>query len=319
MTIATIVDVAGGPIGGAARFRLELYRFLERGTRDDVQVIGAKRRVSPSWLLRRELARPANTRRVALNNISFIAPGCERWTLLGNALHFLTDTEIAALDPSLRVVAQRQAAIVRLAARRSDVLVVPCSAMAERVAQVLPSVSRRLVVRLHPVSAHKIPETPREQIILCPVIFEPYKHMVEQLSALVIAVEGYIDPSVKILVTASPAEVPLSLAQNQRLNFVGQLNLDALSELWARCCAIYFPSGLESFGYPLAEARANGLAAIARDTAQNREIAGQALCGFIPGDGASLRDATILALKEGVIPDPSPFDADAYFNWMLFS
>ena len=57
----------------------------------------------------------------------------------------------------------------------------------------------------------------------------------------------------------------------------------------ARSRAIYFPTGLESFGYPLAEARVSGQPAIARDTAQNREIAGPALCGYSLGDPDSLR------------------------------
>ena len=44
-------------------------------------------------------------------------------------------------------------------------------------------------------------------------------------------------------------------------------------DLWSRCRAVYFPTGLESFGCPLAEARVNGVPVIARDTPQNREIA----------------------------------------------
>ena len=58
---------------------------------------------------------------------------------------------------------------------------------------------------------------------------------------------------------------------------------------------------------------------IARDTAQNREIAGTALCGFTPGDPDSLRHAVKLALTSDVAPDPGPFDPDAYFNWLLGS
>ena len=50
--------------------------------------------------------------------------------------------------------------------------------------------------------------------------------------------------------------------------------------MWARSRAIYFPTDLESFGYPLAEARVSGQPVIARDTALNREIAGPALCRY---------------------------------------
>src|SRR5450755_3296813 len=129
MTAAITVDVAGGPMGGAARFRTELYRYLERSGRKDVQIIGAQRRIDPPWLLHREMAGWTRARRVALNNVGFIAPGGERWTLLRNALHFLTDSEMSQLEPSLQKEIRRRTAVVRFAARRSDVLVAPCTSM----------------------------------------------------------------------------------------------------------------------------------------------------------------------------------------------
>jgi Glycosyl transferases group 1 len=317
MNAPVTVDVAGGPMGGAARFRQEFYGYLARSGRKDVRVIGAERQVDPSWLLRREISRPSGSRRVALNNVSFVAPGGERWTLLGNALHFLLDGEASSLEPSLRTATQRQATVVRLAAQRSHVLVAPCSAMAERVRRAVPSIGGRVVVRMHPVSANSIPQRHRAAMILCPVIFESYKHMVPRIAELLAATETYREPSVRISVTAYPAEVPDSLSCHPRINLVGRLPHADLCRLWARSQAIYFPSGLESFGYPLAEARASGHPIIARDTAQNREIAGTALCGFTPGNAASLQSATELALTTEIAPDPEPFDPDAYFNWML--
>jgi glycosyltransferase involved in cell wall biosynthesis len=319
---AVTVDVAGGPIGGAARFRDELYGYVQRTGRRDIAIIGARRRVDPVWLLRREVAKLGGTRRVALNNVGFVSPGGERWTLLGNALHFLTDAEKSLLHPSLQTVARQQAAVVRLAARRSDVLIAPCSAMAERVARTLPGASSRLVVRMHPVSADPVSadpvaRVPSEPVILCPVVFSPYKHMVTRLREWVRAVDDHIDPAVRMLVTAREPEVPADLARHPRIELVGQLPYAGLRPLWARSCAAYFPSGLESFGFPLAEARAGGRPVIAQDTAQNREIAGSALCGFALGDPDSLLYATELALTSTVAPDPAPFDPDGYFEWML--
>lgn len=313
------VDMAGAQMGGAARFGAELRRYLARTGRQDVMVVGASRRVDPGWLLRRELAVPSRGRRVALNNVGFVAPGGERWTLLRNALHFLTADEKSHLDPSLRAAAGRDAAVVRLAARRADVLVVPCTAMGDRVARILPSVRARIVVRPHPVSADSIPRLPRDPAILCPVLFAPYKQMTQRLAELLAAIEDYEDQSVRLRVTADRHDVAPSIAANPRVEFVGQLDQDSLRQLWARSRAIYFPTGLESFGYPLAEARVSGQPVIARDTAQNREIAGLALCGFTCGDQESLRDATERALTAQVVPDPEAFDPDAYFSWMLGS
>ena len=319
MTTTVTVDAAGALVGGGARFRVELYQYLDRAKRDDVHLIGAGRRLGPGWLVRREVANPTRCRRVALNNVSFITPGGERWTRLGNPLDFLTDGEWASLHPSLRAATRRRAPIVRFAAHRSDVIVTPSAAMADRVARVLPSLRHRIIPRLNPVSADSVPRMPREQIILCPVLFAPYKHMIARLTELLAAINSYGDPQVRLLITADRAEVTADLAHNPRIELVGQIPHSELRALWARSRAIFFPSGIESFGFPLAEARVNGQPVIARDTAQNREVAGAALCGYRVGDEASLRSATELALTIELEPDPAPFEPDAYFSWLLGS
>jgi glycosyltransferase involved in cell wall biosynthesis len=310
------VDIAGAQMGGAARYAAELRSYLARTGRRDVQLIGAQRRVNPAWLIRREVARPGARRRIALNNVSFVAPGGERWALLRNALHFLTDTEASHLDPSLLASVRREAAVVRLSARRADALVVPSTAMAERVTRVLPGVRNQITVRPHPVSAESVPR-PRDQAILCPVLFASYKRMDERLAELLSAVHEHGDTSVRVRVTANTADLPPPVAADPKIEFLGRLDEHDMREVWARSRAIYFPTGLESFGYPLAEARVNGQPIIARDTKQNREIAGSALCGFVPGEPESLRRALSLAMTKDVAPDPTPFDPDAYFNWIL--
>jgi glycosyltransferase involved in cell wall biosynthesis len=319
MTGIVTVDIAGAQMGGAARYAAELTRYLERTGRQDVRVIGAGRPVSPAWLIRREMARRTSGRRIAVNNVSFISPGGQRWALLRNALHFLADDEAARLDPALRTSTRREAAVVRLTARRADVLVVPCIAMAERVTTVIPTLRSRMVVRPHPVSAGPVRLDAREAAILCPVLFAPYKHMDERLTELLDAVDGYGDPAVRVRVTADRADLPRAVASSPRLEFLGRIDQEDVRRAWASSRAIYFPTGLESFGYPLAEARANGRPVIARDTPQNEEIAGPALCGFEPGDPDSLCHAVKSALTTEVVPDPLPFDPDAYFDWLLGS
>ncbi len=324
MTTAVTIDVAGGRAGGAARFRTEVQDYVARCRRDDVRIIGARRRLSPAWLVGREAATDRRSRRVALNNVGFFVPGGERWTLLANALHFLTASEAAGLEPALRAMAARQAVVVHRAARRSDVLIAPCTAMATRIADTLPDTASRVVVRMHPVSASPAPAIPAparpdSQLILCPIVFESYKHMPQRLTDWLTAVEGKLDPSVRMVVTATRAEVPAHLASSSRIDFVGRLGHAELGRLWGRSRAVYFPPGLEAFGFPLAEARVNGQPVIAQDTPQNREIAGAALCGFTVGDQDSLRQATEDALTKKVAPDSAPFDPDAYFGWMLGS
>ena len=157
MTAVTI-DVAGGQGGGAARFRHEVTRYVGQAGRDDIKVIGARRHPGPTaWMATREAAAARVSTRVALNNVGFLTPGGERWTLLGNALHFLSEGETADLEPGLRAMMSRQIPVVRQAARRSDVLIAPCTAMAERIAATLPGVTGRVVVRMHPLSVSPIP------------------------------------------------------------------------------------------------------------------------------------------------------------------
>jgi glycosyltransferase involved in cell wall biosynthesis len=317
MTTMATIDAAGGQTGGAARFRMEVNAYLRRSRRHDIKVIGVRRRLTPAWLAAREAAAVRGSRRVALNNVGFLMPGGERWTLLGNALHFLTEGETAALEPGHRARKSRQIPIVRQAALRSDVLIAPSTAMAERIATVLPSVADRIVVRPHPATANPGVARAGGSLILCPVIFASYKHMPDRLAEWVAAVDHVLDDGVRMLVTATAEEVPASLATSTRLHFVGRLAHDRLRSLWARSRAVYFPPGLESYGWPLAEARVNGQPIIARDTPQNREIAGPALCGYEVSDLDSLRHATETALAVEVAPDPAPFDPDAYFDWML--
>jgi hypothetical protein len=317
VTTAVTIDIAGGQLGGAARYGTEVYGYLRRSARDDIKVIGVRRRLSPAWLAVREAAAVRRSRRIALNNVGFFIPGGERWTLVANPLHFLTAAEMAAQVPALRAEMSRQIPVVYRAARRSDVLVAPCSAFAERIKAALPEVADRVVIRLHPVSANPVPRQPGGSRILCPVLFAPQKNMPDRLAEWLAAVDHVLDGSVRMTVTADVSEVPAWLAAHPRLDLVGRLSLHALCDLWAGSQAVYFPSGVESFGFPLAEARVNGLPVIAQDTPQNREIAGPALCGYTVGDPHSLRHATETALTAKLEPDPGPFDPDAYFDWML--
>ncbi len=317
MTAAVTVDAAGGKMGGAARYLDELRRYLERSGREDIEIIGSRQRVWPGWLLRRELSGRARSRRVALNNVGFVTPGGQRWTLLRNALHFLAEGEEERLEPALRAKVRRDAVVVHLAARRSDVIVAPSTAMAERIATIRPELSSRVVVRPHPVSAAPIPRLPAGPVILCPVLFYSYKQMTQRLSELLDAVGDLADPLVRVQVTAHAAELPAAVASHPLLDLLGHLPCGELREVQARSRAIYFPTGLESFGYPLAEARVSGQPVIALDTAQNLEIAGPALFGYTSGDPDSLRRAVKAALSADVAPDPGPFDPDRYFEWLL--
>lgn len=311
------VDSAGALMGGAARFVIELDGYLSRCGRTDVQVLGRDRALTPGWLVRRELQARAIDRVVALNNVGFLASGRERWVLLRNALHFPTAAERASGVPADRAT-WLQVPVVRAAARRADVVVVPCTAMADRVLAALPCLRSRLVVRPHPVSPiSPVDGGPGRPTILVPVLFAGYKRMGEQLTALLLALRDLGRVDVDVQVTADPDELAGVTDPDGWLAGIGRLPYDRLQQAWAASRAVYFPTSTESFGYPLAEARAAGLPVIAQDSPQNREIAGPSLCPYRPGEPGSLAVAVEQALSRPLVPDPGPFDPDRYFDWLL--
>lgn len=317
MATAVTIDLAGGQIGGAGMYRAELGRYLERRAAPGVRLIGTSRPLNPAWLAIREAAAARRTRRIAVNNVGFLTPGGDRWTLLTNALHFVTAAEAARLEPRLRVAMARQSVVVHHAARHSDMLIAPSTAMAERITAVLPGVAGRLVVRMHPISVTEAEPRRSGSLVFCPVLFAPYKHMADRIGEWVEAVDGTLDDTVRMIVTAGPDEVPAGLAASPRLHFVGRLGMAHARRTGSRCRAVYFPTSLESFGVPLAQARADGQPVIAVDSPQNREIAGPALRGYTLGDRDSLLQATQAALSARLQPDPAPFNPDVYFDWLL--
>ena len=72
------------------------------------------------------------------------------------------------------------------------------------------------------------------------------------------------------------------------VNFVGPFNQEQADQLYARADVFVFPSLVESFGLPMAEAMAHGLPVVAADTPVNREICGDAALYFSPLDPGDL-------------------------------
>lgn len=314
--MTTIIDVAGAHQGGAARFLSELDRYLET-SHDDIQVLGRGSGLTAAWLGWREyLARSADNV-VATNNVSFVAGSGERTVLLRNALHFLTQAEVAGgLRRPRSVIAQTP--VIRAAARRADRIVVPCAAMGDRVTTVSPRLAGRVSVRHHPVSqsGRRTRTVSESAFLLAPVLFAGYKAMDQHINSLLAALSLTSSP-LQVHLTASASEVPPHIAADPRITLLGRLPASELIDQWRSCTAAFFPTGTESFGYPLAEARVNGIPVIAQATEQNREIAGRALCGFALNDIASLSAAVEMAATRPVTPDARPFDPTRYFDFLL--
>jgi glycosyltransferase involved in cell wall biosynthesis len=310
----TVIDVAGALTGGAARWRQEAASWVEHNPAEAVRIVGTGHRVEPRWLVQRELL-ARDECRIAANNVSWVTGSGERVVLLVNALHFLYPGEADCL-PRLPAGIYRQVPVVRMAARRADKLIVPCTEMQRRVAAALPETLPRIRVRHHPITVRQAPRgSPDDPFVLYPGIPAPHKDLVGHLSALVDALEQS-HSELKVAVTALPESVG-SLAGHPKVAAIGVQSLAAMDRLWAEASAVYAPTTVEAFGYPLAEARAMGMPVIAVDNAQNREIGGAALVAFSFGDRDSLVDAVIAVSERSPAAEPGPFEPDAYFRWLV--
>jgi glycosyltransferase involved in cell wall biosynthesis len=308
-----VLDTAGAGMGGAARWLTELDAFVASAP-ISIQVTGRGRPLTAGWLAQRERLAAGQDIAVAANNVSFALAGGHRRVLLRNALHFLYRSEADALQRMPHSV-HAQIRIVRTLARRAHVIVVPCSAMAERVAHHVPSASPRIVVRAHPVTPVGDRRPADQPFILVPVLPAPYKNLVPQLRALLLSTARAARPW-QLKVTAKPADLPEDLVHDPRITPLGMVGQLGMAELWRSATAAFFPSALESFGYPLAEARVYGVPVLSPDTSQAREIAGPALLAYDPDKTSSLA-AAVERADDPVPAQPHAFDRDAYFHWLF--
>jgi glycosyltransferase involved in cell wall biosynthesis len=104
-----------------------------------------------------------------------------------------------------------------------------------------------------------------------------------------------------------------------RVRFVGPLPRRETQRLYLDADLFVFPSWLESFGQPMAEAMAHGLPIAAADTPVNREICGQSAVYFRVGDPGDLAEKVgNLAADEAVrrkLSERGRVRAAHNFNW----
>lgn len=318
MTQRIVIDCAGAMVGGAARFLRELQTYLAQQRDADITLVGLGRQLTPQWLIQRELNAATASRRISLNNVGFMNPRGKNVTLLRNILQFAREDDYQRLRfvPSRRL--RTQTPVVRTLAKASRTLVVPCTRMAEQVANISPALRESLVVRFHPITqpswAGTPPKNPRS--VLLPVVPSPYKHLDEHIPEFLASAKDIPGEPIRLVVPTTPLELP-ALASHPQIHFIGPQSSEALEEWWRDCGAVFFPTEFEAFGYPLAEGRVYGRNVIAQDTAQNHEIAGPALRAYVRHDGPSLRTAIEAAVSDVPEPDPAPFNPQNYFQWLL--
>ncbi|MGH8995907.1 MAG: hypothetical protein ACRDYB_07760 [Acidimicrobiales bacterium] len=142
--------------------------------------------------------------------------------------------------------------------------------------------------------------------------------MPDAVLALERLMSGGGDP-IELVLTLDPSTLQaLGIADRPWLVVNGPLLPEQLGPLQASAGVIFFPCELESFGFPLAEARVNRQPVVAPDTALSREVAGDALVPYHPGDVNSLAAAFDEALGLTLPPlRENPFDPGRYFTCLF--
>lgn len=307
-------------MGGAMRFLQELDGYLSHRP-DAAVVVGRSRELGVRWLMEREVHAGRCQHSVALNNVTFLRAGEFKTVLIRNALHFLEAHEPEQSSLNRRV--QVQARMVRAMAARADRIVVPTSTMAQRVATACPRAASRILVMAHPVTS-KPRNGKRDDVVLCPVLDAPYKRLGPRLKQVISAMQSLRDDAVldgtRLLLTLSAGEATsLGLTLPAWVQVLGRLPASELRAVQGSARAIVYPTTLESFGYPLAEARLARQPVISPHTEHAVEVAGDALVPYNPDDPSSLAAAIERALNLELEPlTENPFDPKVYFD-RLFS
>lgn len=314
-----LVDCAGGHMGGARRYLDELDRWLVEAP-GRAELCGQGRSVDARWLLEREIiaqrTRPSSA--IALNNVSFGFARSTRVVLVRNALHFLEPGEVVGWSGLERV--ERAGRVVRASLVRAHRIVVPSGAMARRVIARMPSLADRLEVMHHPVSV-SLPHRSKavSGSIICPILDAPYKDLGRRIADAIRALDGLggakDNAELQFSVTLDVDEARAhGLESRPWLRLLGRLSTENLREELARSQVVYYPTTLESFGYPLAEAYVRRVPVVAPGSQLAHEVARDVLVPYKEGSSESLRNAFAKALD--LTPAPiteNPFDPNRYF------
>lgn len=314
-----VIDVAGAPSGGAARFRSELRAYREDGrATGDLEVIGGDHRISPKWLVRREFVAMGARRRIAANNISFVLPGGDITVLLRNPLHFLRPGEEQDI-PGVPADLPRQSALVRHTVGRASRVVTPSPGMRTRVLEVMPQLEDRLIARFHPLTIPDLsatastPAAAGTRYALMTGLPSVHKDLLTPARRIVSVLRRHA-PDVRLAMTCNPVELGWN---DDQILFLGQLGLNDILAHTRDCEFAFLPTTVESFGYPLAEARSLGVPIVVPTALDTAEVAGPAAVTYEASSDDSLAEAVLRALGSVIAPDNTPFDRDSYFDWLI--
>ena len=115
-----------------------------------------------------------------------------------------------------------------------------------------------------------------------------------------------------IITGAKASDFRYRLKNINRFDFVGYVDDNKLTELYANCYAFIFPSLSEGFGYPPIEAMKYGKPVIASPFSAISEICGDAALYFNPFDCMEIYNRLLMLLNEDIYKEMSQMSLDRY-------
>ncbi|MDP6787235.1 MAG: glycosyltransferase family 1 protein [Rhodospirillales bacterium] len=191
-----------------------------------------------------------------------------------------------------------------------------------------PRVAGRVEVIHHGVDPLFSPPPPgqeREDFVLAVSDLYIQKNLHRLLDALAILRPEFPRIRLRIAGGAPDAEYARDLRRTvaerelgDHVRFLGHVAVPALADLYRRCALFVFPSLVETFGNPLAEAMASGAPIVSSDTAAMPEVLGEAALFFDPRDTGAMAERIAAALGDADLRrrlGARALDRAAHFSW----
>ncbi len=187
----------------------------------------------------------------------------------------------------------RFAAQARDAAERADAIIAVSDFTKSQVTGLLGVTPEKVRVVHHGVRPLRVPQLPRERLILSVGAIQKRKNLarlVEAFEALpsdwqmvLAGSDGFGAGEIKARIQTSPAR--------DRIQLTGYVNDDALARWYGRASIFAFPSLDEGFGIPVLEAMAAGVPVLTSNRSALREVAGDAALLVDPESTAAVAAA----------------------------
>lgn len=205
------------------------------------------------------------------------------------------DLFVLSGDYSTREFRERFARQARDAASAADLVIAVSAFTASQVTEYLHVPGSRIRVIHHGVIRRRIPDLPREKIVLCvgaiqrrknqAMLIRAFRALPDEWTLILAGSQGYDAEEAVREAANSPAA--------RRIRITGYLTDEQIGEHYARAGIFAFPSLDEGFGMPVLEAMAAGIPVIAGNRSALPEVCGDAAELIDPSSEDELANALL--------------------------